>query len=204
MVEMRTRKLNRRQRREKILKTLEDLSARSENRKVQLARLNIFRNKFKREVQHQRRGNVRTKKQAVTGESVVKFYDDIIKEKDHVLDMIVLSNENVTKKYKALGSTLRELSDAEHSTTVYDVEKMKVENHKFSLTIDEKKREYRTLQTVLGECVYNEKMLTKKLEEAEEVLEGRKRESVTYHRISIKKAEEIATMKHRRETTRIE
>ena len=38
--------------------------------------------------------------QIITGESVVKFYDDVLKEKDHQLDIIQLSNENLRRKYK--------------------------------------------------------------------------------------------------------
>lgn len=144
-------------------------------------------------------------RKAVMGETVVKFYDDVMKEKDRHQDMCVLSNENLRKKFKAVTDMLRMLShDQEDHTTKQDIEKMKVLNQAANLRMEEGKAEYRALQKLLGEVVFNEKMLRKKLAASEEELGEHQRESLAMRRLTARTGDEIMSMQFRRETCEIE
>lgn len=202
MVEVRTRKARRRRRHLDHENIVENLVARVENRELQLQRLSIFRERFDKEVRHQKTlSRKKTDAQIITGESVVKFYDDVLKEKDHQLDIIQLSNENLRRKYKAICLALREIeTDMANKTTKMDFEQMKVWNKSASLVMEEKKAEYKSLQRLLSECLYNKKTLIKQLEEAEEQEVVVTKDVGAMKRLSVQTTKDIGNMNERRIT----
>jgi len=200
MVEVRTRKACRRRRYLDHENIVENLVARVENRELQLQRLSIYRERFDKEVRHQKiLSRKKTDAQIITGESVVKFYDDVLKEKYHQLDIIQLSNENLRRKYKAICLALREIeTDMANKTTKMDFAQMKVWNKSANVVMEEKKAEYKSLQRLLSECLYNKKTLIKQLEEAEKQDVVVTKDVGAMKRLSVQTAKDIGSMNERR------
>jgi len=124
MVEMRRRNSSRRQRQREFEETKDNLLGSTEQKKIQLDKIKSIRNNFDKEVLHERRGGNRTRreKKAITGESVVKFYDDLVKDKHRQKSLIILNNENLKNKYnKVLESLKQHADDRADQTTTNDI-----------------------------------------------------------------------------------
>jgi len=204
MCETRRRKAERRRRRQNHEEVVDDLECRTENWKIQLNRFKNYQKKFYKDVLHTQDEVVKEKldRRIISGKSILKWHDDVLKEKNRHKDLLLLSNQNLKKDNKKLHLTLQELEEAERGNklTVVDIEELKVLARESSLIVNERAAEVRNLTNLLGECIFGLKKFWRKLEAAEEENEKMEGKLETMRRTDHTTDLAIDTMCTRRDT----